>query len=179
MSLPSSPGAGGAWYEADRRRFLDTDVASVVAELSGSAASEGWHIEAAQHEEWAASVGILHQGIRSRSEEGVAILKEALAEANLEEYCDVILEYDFRRRGLRIDCILLAPGIVVVIEFQRSDLGAGDSDQVTNYCVNLVEFHGETRHLCSQDAIVVPILVQTSGSRASAPTVVADFHAPP
>ena len=32
----------------------------------------------------------------------------------------VILEFDFRRRGLRMDCILLAEGVLFVIEFKRT-----------------------------------------------------------
>ena len=94
----------------------------------------------------------------------VAILRDALEEAGLEEYSDVILEYDFRRRGLRIDCILLAPGVIAVLEFKRSKLTAEAADQVTNYCINLVEFHELTQRMCRADqTMVAPVLVQTEG----------------
>lgn len=155
---------GRAWYSADRKRFVGADQSSVVAELSSAASAQGWHIEPQQHEEWGASVGILQDEISAERDVEIEILKTALEEAGLTAYSDVILEFDFRRRGLRIDCVLLGPGIIAVLEFKRSKLTPADADQVTNYCVNLVEFHEETRRLCEQgDAIVVPILVQTTG----------------
>jgi hypothetical protein len=85
---------------------------------------------------------------------------------------------NFRRRGIRIDCILLAAGLIAVLEFKRSKLTPADRDQVTNYCVNLVEFHREARRLCENEGcIVVPILVMTEGRlQASAPRS-EEFHA--
>ncbi|MEM7412787.1 MAG: DNA/RNA helicase domain-containing protein [Myxococcota bacterium] len=121
-------------------------------------------MESQQHQEWSASVGILQSEIRQDIPDEIEILRDALEESGLAAYSDVILEYDFRRRGLRIDCVLLAPGMIAVLEFKRSKLSAADADQVTNYCVNLVEFHQETRRTCDEEcAIVVPVLVQTNG----------------
>ena len=165
MPQLSSTTAGRAWYSADRASFLGTDKDSIVAELSSAAAAQGWHIEPEQHQEWDASVGILQDGIRTNVSPEIDILRGALEESGLAAYSDVILEYDFRRRGLRIDCVLLAPGIIAVLEFKRSKLSPADADQVTNYCVNLVEFHEESRRFCEEEgAIVVAILIQTEGS---------------
>ncbi|MDJ0865979.1 MAG: DUF2075 domain-containing protein, partial [Myxococcota bacterium] len=163
-----STAAGRAWYSADRAGFLGEAPGSIVAELASSAASQGWHIETQQHREWKASVSILQSGIHPSVSSRIEIVQSALRESGLAAYTDVILEYDFRRRGLRIDCILLAPGVIAVLEFKRSRLSPADADQVANYCVNLVEFHEETRRLCGEEqSIVVPILVQTEGEPAS------------
>lgn len=173
-------GTGDAWYSADRSSFLEADQNSVVAELASSAAEQGWHIEPQQHEEWDASIGILHKEMQAHPAAEIEILRTALDESELSEYSDVILEYNFRRRGLRLDCILLAPGIIAVIEFKRSKLSPADADQVTNYCVNLVEFHEETQRLCNEkNVIVVPVLVQTQGKRVIPPTVQGEFHKAP
>jgi hypothetical protein len=180
--MPSleSNGAGNAWYSADRASFFAADQQSIVAELSSSASAQGWHIEPQQHEEWDASVGILREEMQLRAGPEIEILRGALGEAGLTAYSDVILEYDFRRRGLRLDCILLAPGIIAVIEFKRSKLTPADADQVTNYCVNLVEFHEETQRLSNEEgALVIPILVQTQGQRPEPVNIVEGFHAAP
>lgn len=180
MPQSESTSAGHAWYSADRRSFLGAGQEAVVAKLSSAASSQGWHIESQQHQEWEASVGILQGEIRQPAPTTIEIVREALEQVGLASYSDVILEFDFRRRGLRIDCVLLAPGLVAVLEFKRSKLTPADTDQVTNYCVNLVEFHEETRRLCEQEgAIVVPVLIQTEGSRDAVHGVAGDFHAAP
>jgi hypothetical protein len=63
-----------------------------------------------------------------------------------------------------MDCLLLADGVLFVIEFKRSKLQRADRDQVMTYAVNLLEFHRVTREWCdTKDAIVVPVLVLTAG----------------
>ena len=169
-----------AWYAANRAAFLDADQDSIVAKLASAASAQGLHIEPEQHQEWGASVGILQHAIRSDVPSELESLRGSLGEAKQSSYSDVILEYDFRRRGLRIDCVLLAPGIIAVLEFKRSRLAPADADQVTNYCVNLVEFHEESRRLCKEgDAIVVPILIQTEGTYMRQAGAGDAFHAEP
>ena len=155
MNHSDSEQAGKAWYAADRESFLGAQQDSIVAELSSAASAQGWHIEPQQHQEWGASVGILQDEIQSDASTEIEILRSALEEADLTAYSDVTFEYDFRRRGLRIDCILLAPGIIAVLEFKRTKLTPADVDQVTNDCINLVEFHDESRRLCEQEDVIV------------------------
>ena len=66
-------------------------------------------------------------------------------DVHLTKIDGLILEYDFKRRGLRMDVILLTGKNAIVIEFKRSKLTATDSEQVVNYCVNLCEFHEVTQ----------------------------------
>ena len=92
MPRLSSTSAGHAWYSADRASFLDTSQDSIVATLSSAAATQGWHIEPQQHQEWDASVGILQDGIRSDVSAEIEILRVSLDESGLAAYSDVVLE---------------------------------------------------------------------------------------
>ena len=65
-----------------------------------------------------------------------------------------------------MDCVLLGDGVIAVVEFKRSKLSAADREQVTNYAVNLVEFHEETRRLVKEEhGIVAPVLTLTTGTK--------------
>ena len=109
----------------------------------------------------------------------VQLLKDTLASPELSDFQHVILEYDFRRRGLRLDCVLLGEGIIAILEFKRTSLSAADRDQVTDYAINLVEFHEETRQACeSDDCVIVPILALTSGT-ANPSSDSHEFHRSP
>jgi len=154
--------AGGAWYVKDREAFLRDSVQFVVGKLASGAAAEGLHIEQDQHQEWRSSVGVLQCELQQHIGE-IEVLKSTLAAADLIAFRHVILEFDFRRRGLRMDCVLLGDGVIVVVEFKRARLGVADREQVTNYAVNLIEFHEETRRLVTEEqAIVAPVLALTT-----------------
>lgn len=174
--------AGAAWYVSGRETFLREPVESVVGKLAQNATAQGLHVESQQHKEWHSSIGLLQRELRHRALE-VEILRTTLSVPELAEYRHVILEYDFRRRGLRMDCVLLGDGIVAVVEFKRRRLGAADREQVASYCINLVEFHQETQRLVTEEnAIVAPILALTSGTAAATKKeggYVFDFHRAP
>ena len=70
----------------------------------------------------------------------------------------VYFEYSIPRMGKRIDVLLIIDGVIFVVEFKvgaSSFLGA-DLDQVTDYALDLRNFHEG-----SHDAYIVPILVST------------------
>ena len=151
-----------AWYSASRHTFVRDSLKSVVGELANNAARQGLHIEHEQQQEWEASVGVLQRELKEHVTE-IQMLKAALESPELSEYRHVVLEYDFRRRGLRIDCVLLGDGIIAVLEFKRSAFSASDREQVLNYSLNLVEFHEETQRLTTGgNTVVIPMLVQTT-----------------
>lgn len=171
--------AGAAWYVNDREAFVRDSVQAVVGELASSAAAEGLHIEPDQHEEWRSSVGVLQRELQHRASE-IELLKSTLAAVDLAAFRHVLLEFDFRRRGLRMDCVLLGDGVIAVIEFKRSKLGAADREQVTNYAVNLVEFHQETRRIVKEEhGIVAPVLTLTTGSFGIKPDFNGEFFRDP
>lgn len=152
--------AGLAWYSAARADFLQMPHDEVVERLADAAGRDGWHIEPEQHEEWLSSVDLLQDHL-SRA---VTILRQSLADPSLEDFESVVLEYDMRRRGLRIDCVLLGRGVIAIVEFKRNVIQKADRDQVENYCVNLLEFHAETRRLCDEEGVILaPVVVQTDG----------------
>ena len=173
---------GAAWYANNREGFLCESVQSVVSELARNAVAQGLHVEHEQHDEWRSSIGVLQRELGRRAHE-VEILRATLRAPELVEYRHVVLEYDFRRRGLRMDCVLLGDGIVAVVEFKRSRLEAADREQVASYCINLVEFHEKTRRLVTSDnTIVAPILALTSGAMVATKASQGhgvDFHRPP
>jgi hypothetical protein len=150
--------AGAAWFSSSRNDFLLKEAGAVVALLANHATKDGWHIEPEQHEEWTASVALLQEQLARK----IHVLQAALSDPQLEEIETIILEYDMRRRGLRIDCVLLAPGLIVVLEFKRGEILKAHVDQIENYCVNLVEFHAETQRLCKEGQVILfPVLAQT------------------
>lgn len=147
--------------------FLAESTDSVANTLAGRAVAESYDLQPQQATEWRSSVSLLQKHLDER----LPVLRDALAAPEAEAITDVILEYDFRRRGLRIDCLLLGRGVIFVIEFKRAKVEGVDRDQVMRYAVNLLEFHHETRRWCEfGEAIVVPIVALTDGVARGAPT---------
>ena len=162
----NSVGRSPAWYVASRQEFLDTPGNNIADTLAGRAVHESLEVEATQGEEWLHSLGMLQEHLDER----IDMVRHALSQDGCEAISHVILEFDFRRRGLRMDCLLLAAGALFVIEFKRSRLGRADRDQVMNYAVNLLEFHKATQAWCTQyQAIVVPVLALTRGTAPNVP----------
>ena len=165
-----------AWYDNERAAFLRDEPGTVVDTLTRTAVGQGLFVEPDQHDEWLASVDILQSQLADRA----SIIREALAAPDLAEYRHVILEYDLRRRGLRLDCVLLGDGIIVVLEFKRTTVGVTDREQVTNYCINLVEFHEETQRACNEGkCIVLPVIALTEASNNRPPNFLTAFHDEP
>jgi len=162
MSKAKSP----AWFADTREAFLSLSDEAITNQLAGRAASESLEIEAAQSQEWKKSISLLQNALGDR----IPILREALAAEAGKSITHVILEYDFRRRGLRMDCLLLGDGLLFVTEFKRNKPQGADRDQVMTYAVNLLEFHEETQRICDGDAgaLIVPVLVQTEGKHRRA-----------
>lgn len=171
--------AGAAWYFKSREHFVRDPLQAVVGELASGAASEGLHVEAEQHAEWRTSVGLLQRELERRATQ-IELLKSTLAAPELAAYREVLLEFDFRRRGLRLDCVLLGEGVIAVVEFKRSRLGAAEREQVSNYAINLVEFHEETRRVVLEErAIVAPVLALTLDAKRPECVGRAGFHRAP
>lgn len=165
MVTSQRPRHAAAWYYGTREEFLGEEREAIANQLAGRAANESLEIEAAQAEEWQQSVDVLQRSLDER----IPVLREALLAPGSESVQHVILEFDFHRRGLRMDCLLLADGVLFVIEFKRTKVQRADRDQVMTYAVNLLEFHRVTREWCdTKGAVVVPILALTNG-RITAP----------
>lgn len=168
-----------AWYVNTREAFLADPLQAVVGELANNATREGLYIESDQHAEWCASVGLLQRQLGGQAEK-IKLLRHALTDPDLIAFRTIVLEYDFRRRGLRVDCVLLGDGIVAVLEFKRTRITAADREQCANYAVNFVEFHEETQRLIAENQfIVAPILVTTAAGTAIGDQFGTRFHNSP
>ena len=164
MSINRRSRHSPAWYSSTREEFLKASTEDIADKLNGRAGDENLDIESAQRDEWRKSVDLLQKNLGER----IPLLRQALAAPGCEAIHDVILEFDFHRRGLRMDCLLLGDGVLFVIEFKRSKIQSADRDQVVNYAVNLLEFHKVTQEWCGNSgAIVVPILALTESKSKS------------
>ena len=92
------------WWRGSREQFLNESPDDITGKLWKVATSDGWNIEHEQATEWRESISLLRT---HAFDDPVDILRNALRTDQLEYIDSVILEYDFRRRGLRIDAILL------------------------------------------------------------------------
>lgn len=157
-----------AWYFSSREEFLEQTQDSIAGQLAVRAADESLEIESFQSEEWRRSVDLLKQTLDQR----IPVLREALMAPECQQIEHIILEFDFHRRGLRMDCLLLARGVLFVIEFKRSKIANADRDQVMTYAINLIEFHRQTQEVCggADGIIVVPIVALTEGLGAASVT---------
>lgn len=103
------------------------------------------------------------------------ILRAALT-SDFARDCYLLLEYPIPRRGKRIDAVILVHDIILVLEFK---CGARTYDreartQVEDYCLDLRDFHAESRR-----RVLVPFLVATNAENESAPVgEVIDWVAP-
>jgi hypothetical protein len=75
----------------------------------------------------------------------------------------ILLEFPLLRLGKRLDAVVLAPGIVFVIEFKIGSAAflRADLDQVETYALALRDFHA-----ASQKRVIVPILCSELASRS-------------
>jgi hypothetical protein len=164
MVAPGMNRHNSAWYFGTREEFLNEPKDKIADQLAGRAVGAGLETEPAQDDEWRSSVEMLQRSLDER----IPILRKALISPSCEAIRHVILEFDFQRRGLRMDCILLGDGVLFVVEFKRSVLDRSAHDQVMGYAVNLIEFHRVTREWCEKEhAIVVPVLTRTYGTKSS------------
>ena len=97
--------------------------------------------------------------------EQISILKSVL----LKRQGRIYFEYAIPRMGKRIDTVLLIGPLVFVLEFKvgESHFTSSALDQVTDYCLDLKNFHES-----SYDCVLAPIVVATA-SRHMRPIVCA------
>lgn len=104
--------------------------------------------------------------------EQIEVLKSSLREVS--EKCDdinnwgVLFEYPMLRLQRRLDIVLLAGGVVVVIEFKvgATSYGSADLRQVEDYALDLRDFHSASHHLP-----ILPVLCATRSSKSISNTI--------
>ena len=131
--------AGGlerSYYSAGLGRFAAEDAEAVLGRLS-----DRHRFDLSQREAgaWAETVGILQGQL-----------------AGVDGH--IMLEYSIPRTGLRVDAVVLARGVVFVLEFKagKKAYDAADMDQAADYALYIKHFHEGSR-----GAPVAPVLVAT------------------
>src|SRR5207249_6883169 len=77
----------------------------------------------------------------------VPLLRAALAKVPGSGVWGLVLEYSLRRLGLRPDAVLLAPGVIIALEFKMGSVERRpqDSRQAENYALCIRDFHASAR----------------------------------
>lgn len=132
-----------AFYSAGVREFLDADPTSIAARL---VAEQVRHFRVTE----AAAIGAWEQTI--------AVLRATLVSIPAALGWRLLLEYPLLRLGRRIDAVLLASQMVLVLEFKAGakEFAAADLRQVEDYALDLHDFHAASRAVP-----IVPVLVAT------------------
>ena len=149
-----------ALYHAPVSEFLTHDEDLIVGRLSAVAGRAQMELAAEQLQAWRQQIAILRSALNSHCSRNWHLL----------------FEYPIPRRGKRIDAVILAEDLILVLEFK---CGSRKYDrearlQVEDYCLDLRDFHRESRQ---RD--LVPILVATRAEEQLPPLEeVIDWVAP-
>ena len=135
MTAPSR-----AFYAAESSEFLRADSTSIVGQLAQRHVGFHASAEAEQIRAWAREI---------------EILKSALSVADPLRKASVLLEMPLLRLGKRLDAVIVAPGVALVVEFKIGAAAYENSAivQTERYACCLRDFHE-----ASQTLIVVPVL---------------------
>ncbi len=134
-----------AYYRRSVDEFLQASPSEVIGELTTGNARYGFaEVEREQIEAW---------------EEELALLKNQLANlcknAPQALHWGLLLEFPIPRRQQRIDAVLLAGGLIFVLEFKSSSGSTWPAGkQVEDYALDLAYFHAP-----SHDSIIVPVVI--------------------
>jgi DUF2075 family protein len=139
-----------AFYVATVPEFLTHDQDLIVGRQTGVVRNALTELSAEQLEAWRKQLPILRAALASESARSWSLL----------------LEYPIPRRGKRIDAVILAHDVILVLEFK---CGARKYEsearrQVEDYCLDLRDFHAESR-----GRTLVPFLVATDAGVVDPP----------
>jgi hypothetical protein len=141
-----------AYYANTVFGFLRDSSNSILGQLASGYSNSGYSdLDSGQIQAWELELEILKR-----------------AAAGLESSWGVLLEFPIPRRQRRIDAVLIARDVVVVLEFKggASDQTIAAAEQVEDYALDLAEFHEP-----SHGRVIIPIVVApqplTSSHRGS------------
>ena len=130
-----------SFYSARVSEFLAADPDAVIGRLSSRHVATHAAAEQEQVRAWEREIEILQEVFKQLGE--------------TVEPWTLLIEAPLLRLGKRLDAVLLAPGIVCVIEFKigARSYAAEDRVQTERYAQSLKDFHA-----ASQSRLVIPIL---------------------
>jgi hypothetical protein len=144
-----------AYYRQEISRFLSDEEDLIIGRLTGEGAEAGFSQQLhAQTAAWKIEVGLLK-----------ACAEQLRVEFDVTAW-QLLLEYPIPRRGKRIDAVIVAGSVLVVLEFKCGAVAyARDAiAQVEDYCLDLSDFHRE-----SLGRPIVPVLVATEAATEPSP----------
>ena len=151
-----------AWYKNNMADFVARDVEDIVGTLvSQSVGKIPSDMVGYQRQSWRNTIN----GLIQTSKTWMQDCPEA------REW-SVLLEYELPRRNRRIDAVILARNIVILIEFKDESIRFTRSDrwQAEQYALDLRDFH-----LASRGREIVPFLVATRSEGMVSASPLADI----
>ena len=137
-----------AFYSDNLINFINTDEDILIGKLTSSYSNANFHqLIATQIDVWSKETTIMKDTF------------ECLAKQIDIDSWGILFEYPIPRRGKRIDVVILAGTIIIVLEFKigANKYSSSDKMQVEDYCLDLRDFHAE-----SKGNTIVPVLVATN-----------------
>jgi Uncharacterized conserved protein (DUF2075) len=141
VAIKRAPGSSRSFYSASLAQFLAADPKAIIGQLSSKHVAFHAAAEAEQIRAW---------------EREIELLRAALAEVGeAARNWIILIEVPLLRLGKRLDVVLLAPGVVALIEFKigATRYDSADKAQTEGYAHSLRDFHE-----VSQRRLVIPIL---------------------
>jgi hypothetical protein len=129
-----------AYYANTVFGFLRDSANAILGQLASGYSNSGYSdLDSGQIQAWVIELEILKS-----------------AAAGFESTWGVLLEFPIPRRQRRIDAVLIARDVVVVLEFKGgvSDQTIAAAEQVEDYALDLAEFHEP-----SNGRVIIPIVV--------------------
>lgn len=125
-----------AWYQVRLAGFLKDDIESIVGGLARSAADRNLSLNRDTQESWRNTTNRLRESS-----------KTWLAHNPKVSDWTLLFEYEVPRRSRRVDAVLLAHDLVILIEFKDGAIRY-DRDarwQAEQYALDIRDFHGVSR----------------------------------
>lgn len=136
-----------AYFKTSIREFNEQEDNLILGFLTSAGEKEGFTQQShAQTDAW---------------EKEIILLKECfpniVAKYDHSLNWSLLLEYPIPRRNKRIDAVILAEDVILVLEFKAKEFSINSQLQVEDYALDLRDFHEESRN-----RIIIPILVSTT-----------------
>lgn len=151
-----------AFYSAIVAEFLADDPAAIAARIAAAQIRHFRLLERAAFATWEATI---------------AALRATLETIPAASGWRLLLEYPLLRLGRRIDAVLIAPQMILVLEFKArtAEFAAFDLHQAEDHAIDLRDFHGLSRGIP-----IVPILAATDADPPACewPLALNDAHPP-
>lgn len=135
-----------SYYRRSLTSFAEESSSSIIGELTIENGKARFPLSPEAIEAWRVQLPALKDACRH--------LLHSLPQSHSWE---ILLEYPIPRVGKRIDAVILAGNLVIVIETKTGDAPTSAALQVEDYAINLACFHE-----ASHNKVIVPIVVSNS-----------------